>query len=112
MLNPGHILTAAAALLVVGCGPATDPWHTTIAKPAAALASESNVGALVKGMTMAEVVPLIGTFVATYDDSDQVGHVCFSHAYGAGLYTHTEFLGGHLQKASDGHTAPCGAGDL
>ncbi len=87
------------------------PISTPGTSAVAAIPTTSRASELTRGMTMSQVGAIIGMPIASYDDPRQVGHVCFSHLYGsrsAPSYVHTEFLGGNMEAATDGHADQCG----
>lgn len=79
------------------------------------IAAQSRLSDLKPGMTLQAVSQIAGSPVGNFDDPNTVGRVCFSHPYGsatAPMFIHAVYLGGHLQRASDGHAAMCGPGDI
>ena len=104
-----------AVLLVAGCVGRTSFPPISEQQADASGSAASRVSELSVGMTLADASLIVGSAVGSYDDPTQVGHVCFSHPYGAASgqqFVHTEFLGGHLVSASDGHSDMCGPGDI
>lgn len=110
LLAPALICTALAA-----CDERSDFIPISLPGGAGDAPAESRADELTRGMTLGQAGGVIGMPIANYDDPLQIGHVCFSHIYGSNtepLYIHTEFLGGHLVAATDGHKEPCGPGDI